>query len=585
MKRINKLLIIAWMAFTAVSCMDLDINVDPDTPTSTSGNVASRIPAIEFWMGHTHQTTGVFAALINQQITLSNRGDRYGSLAEWSATNNTASTYPYQAFFVGLGGTLPDVYAMAEKEGAYHYMGLVKLFRAMGFMVMSDVYGEMPYVNALTAEINPIYDDGKTIFNGVLAEIDAAIEFFKKTQESGATPLSDGDVWNGGDINKWIKLAYGMKARYLNNLSKKTDLYNPDAILAALENAPKSNADNTVIKHENAVVAQADHLWGDDVKTNYTYIWVMNWSRVYYVTKWYADILTNFDSKGIVDPRADKLIPSTQFKGGTEWFRTVGVDMQSNIRVGTNFRSPGTYNAQTKTWTVTATQDSTVVSLQTKGIHSPNYRDVAEDGVILNTGTFYARSDAPTHLLCYPEMCFIKAEVLFRKGDKAGAYTAYKEGIKAHIDLLNENLVDSDPNISKTKIPASDRDAYLSSAAIGTSNDLTLGKIMTQKFIALSFSNQNWNDMRRLDYGLAGGVAPGAYPGWAEPYEHATAFVDLKWIPAGKQYRRLGYVSHEFNYNNANLAASHKRALSDDIRSYPVWWDCATDEEYYGYIK
>jgi hypothetical protein len=565
--------------------MDLDINVDPDTPTSTSGNVASRIPAIEFWMGHTHQTTGVFAALINQQITLSNRGDRYGSLAEWSATNNTASTYPYQAFFVGLGGTLPDVYAMAEKEGAYHYMGLVKLFRAMGFMVMSDVYGEMPYVNALTAEINPIYDDGKTIFNGVLAEIDAAIEFFKKTQESGATPLSDGDVWNGGDINKWIKLAYGMKARYLNNLSKKTDLYNPDAILAALENAPKSNADNTVIKHENAVVAQADHLWGDDVKTNYTYIWVMNWSRVYYVTKWYADILTNFDSKGIVDPRADKLIPSTQFKGGTEWFRTVGVDMQSNIRVGTNFRSPGTYNAQTKTWTVTATQDSTVVSLQTKGIHSPNYRDVAEDGVILNTGTFYARSDAPTHLLCYPEMCFIKAEVLFRKGDKAGAYTAYKEGIKAHIDLLNENLVDSDPNISKTKIPASDRDAYLSSAAIGTSNDLTLGKIMTQKFIALSFSNQNWNDMRRLDYGLAGGVAPGAYPGWAEPYEHATAFVDLKWIPAGKQYRRLGYVSHEFNYNNANLAASHKRALSDDIRSYPVWWDCATDEEYYGYIK
>lgn len=566
------------MAFTAVSCMDLDINVNPDTPTSTSGNVASRIAAIEFWMGHTHQTTGVFAALINQQITLAGLGSRYGSLAEWSAANNTASTYAYQAFFVGVGGTLPDINAMAEKEGAYHYMGLVKLFRAMGFMIMGDVYGEMPYTNALTAEINPVYDDGKTIFNGALAEVDEAIELFKKTQEPGATPLSEGDVWNGGDVNKWIKLAYGMKARYLNNLSKKADLYNPDAILAALENAPKNNTDNTVIKHEKSTVLQKDHLWGDDIKTNYVYIWLLNWGNTFYVTKWYADLLTNFDGKSIVDPRADKLIPSAQFKGGTEWIRTPGVNMQDSIRIGTNFRTPGTYDVATKQWTVDKTQDSTVIALQCKGIHSAAYRDVAEDGTILNTGTFHIRPDAPTHFLCYPEMCFIKAEVLFRKGDKEGAYAAYKEGVKAHIDLLNENLVDSDPNISLTKISAADRDAYLNSAAIGTSAELTLGKIMTQKFIALSFSNQNWNDMRRLDFGMAGGVAPGAYLGWAEPYEHSSGFVNLKWIPAGKQYRRLGYVSHEFNYNNANLAASHPHALLDDIRSYPVWWDYPTDD-------
>jgi hypothetical protein len=581
MKQIYQLLLLAWIAVSAVSCMDLDINVDPDTPTSTSGSIASRLPAIEFWMGHTFQTTGVFAAMIDQQITLSNRSDRYGSLAEWSAANNTASTYPYQAFFVGVGGTLPDVYAMAEEQGAYHYMGLVKLFRAMGFMIMTDVYGEMPYTYALGAEINPTYDDGKTIFNKALAELDEAIAFFGRTQEAGAEPLSDGDAWNDGDIAKWTKLAYGLKARYLNNLSKKADIYDPDAILAALDHAPKSNADNTVIRHEYVTAAQADHLWGDDIKTNYTYIWMMNWGRTYYVTKWYVDLLTNFDNKSIVDPRADKLVPSAQFDQGTRWMRTPGVDMQSNIRIDDHFRTPGTYDPETKTWSANATQDTTVISLDTKGVHSGSYRDVAEDGTILNSGTFYARSDAPTHLLCYPEMCFIRAEVLFRKGDKPGAYAAYKEGVKAHIDLMNENLVDTDDNIAKTKISAADRDAYLNSAAIGTSDNLTLGKIMSQKFIALTFSNQNWNDMRRLDYGMANGAAPGAYPGWEEPYEHATGYVDLRWIPAGKQYRRLGYVSHEFNYNNANLAASHKRALSDDIRSYPVWWDCASDEEYY----
>jgi hypothetical protein len=578
MKRIKYFAITLLMMLPFASCMDLDINVNPDTPTSTSGKVSSRLSAIQFWMGHTHQTTGFFAALVDQQITLAGRGSRYGSLAEWSAANRTASLYPYQAFFVGVGGTLPDMYAMAEKEGAYHYMGIVKLFRAMGFMVLCDVSGEMPYTEALGVNISPTYDDGKTIFNGALAEIDEAIEFFKRAQEPGASTLAEGDAWSNGDVNKWIKMAYGLKARWLNNLSKKADLYDPDAILATLENAPKSNAESTLIHHEYSTVSVSDHMWGDDIRSNYLYIWLVNWSNTYYVTKWYADLLVDFDGKGIVDPRADKLVPSEQIKGGTEWFRTPGVDMQSDIRTGTNFRTPGTYNATTKQWEITATTDSTVISLHTKGVHTPNFRDVAEDGTILNTGTFYVRPDAPTHLLCYPEMCFIKAEVLWRKNDKAGAYAAYREGIKAHIDLMNENLVATDVNISKTKISDAERDAYLNSAAVGTANDLTFGKIMTQKFIALSYSNQSWNDMRRLDYGLAGGVAPGAYPGWAEPYEHATKYVDMAWIPPGKQYRRFGYVTHEFNYNNANLAASHPRALMDDIFSYPVWWDYPNDD-------
>jgi hypothetical protein len=582
MKKINKLGISLLMPLMLVSCMDLDINTDPSNLSSSSGSIAFRLPRMQYWVGHTHQTTGFFAALINQQMTLSNRGaDRYGSLAEWTAANNTAGLYPYQAFFVGAAGTFADVYAMAEKEGAYHYMGVIKLLRAMGFMVMGDVLGEIPYTKALGDDLNPTYDDGQTIFNGALAELEEAIVLFKKTQEPGATALQAGDAWNGGDVAKWIALCYGMKARYLNNLSKKSDLYSPTAILEALNNAPQGNDDNTVIHHEYATSAVGDNLWGDDIRSNYLYIWLDNWGRTYYVTKWYVDLLTDFDGKGIVDPRADKLVPSAQINHGTEWFRTSGVDMQSDIRITpigsevSNWKSPAQYDATIKEWTVTSTTDSTVISLQTKGVFHPNYRDVAEDGTILNTGTFYVRPDAPTHLLCYPEMCFIKAEVLFRQNPSdPAAFAAYKEGIKAHIDLINEKLTtySADGNIAKQPITAMERDAYLNSAAIGTVADLTLGKIMMQKFIALSFSNQNWNDMRRMDY------SPNIYYGWAEPYERTSDNNDKRWILAGKQYRRLGFVSHEVNYNNANLAASHPHALLDDIFSYPVWWDYPTDD-------
>ena len=568
MKHIYKLGIVFFALCAFVSCMDLDINTDPDSPSSTYGSIATRLPAVQFWMGQSYQTAGFFSSLINQQITLSNRGDRYGSLAEWIANDRTSSTYPYQAFFVGAGGTLPDWYTMAEKEGAYHYMGVIKLFRAFGFMIMVDVYGEMPYTEALGPEINPAYDDGKTIFEGCMKELDEAIEFFKKTQEPGATSLAAGDSWNKGDVSKWLKMCYGLKARWLNNLSKKTT-YNPTAVLEALANAPQSNADNTVVHHQNKEGSNEDHLWGDPVFMSYTWIWTNNWSRIYYVTKWYAELLTDFDGKGLLDPRADKLIPSAQMGGADKyWFRTPGVDMRTGIRLGTNWRAAGVYDPVSKKWTQTAVQDSTVISLQASSV-ATSYRDAATDGTIVNSGTFYTRPESPTHLLCYHEMCFIKAEALFRLNRTAEAYQAYTNGIKAHMELMNEKLREfgTTNNIAKIPMSQTDINAYLASEAVGTAANLTLGKIMMQKFIAMSYTLQNWNDMRRMDYD------PAVYKGWAEPYERTSGANDRKWIPDGKKFRRFGYVSHEKNYNEGKLKESHPNALLDDIFSFSVWWD------------
>ena len=574
MKHIYKLGIIFFALCATISCMDLDINKNPDNLSSTSGSIAYRVPAIQFWMGQSYQTAGFFGALIDQQITLSNRGDRYGSLAEWIGQDRSASTYPYQAFLVGVGGTLPDLYVMAEKEGAYHYLGVVKLFRALGFMAMVDVSGEMPYTDALGPDINPKYDDGKTIFEGCLKELDEAIELFSKSQEAGATPLKSGDSWNNGDVDKWIKMCYGLKARWLNNLSKKTSLYDPTAILDALTKAPQSNADNTVINHENVQGNNVDNMWGDPVWMSYTWIWLSNWSRIYYVTKWYAELLTDFDGKGLIDPRADKLIPSAQVGGATKyWVRTPGVDMRTDIRLGTNWVSPATYDPATQTWVVADKRDSAVVSLQASSV-ATSFRDAATDGTIINSGTFYTRPESPTHFLCYHEMCFIKAEVLFRQNRQTEAYQAYIDGIKAHMELMNAKLSEfgTSNNIAKTTMTQADINTYLTSAAVGTASDLTLGKIMMQKFIAMSYSLQNWNDMRRMDYD------PAIYYGWAEPYERTSDANDKRWIPAGKKFRRLGYVSHEKNYNEGKLADSHPHALLDDIFSFPVWWDYPTDD-------
>src|SRR5690606_3024529 len=123
-----------------------------------------------------------------------------------------------------------------------------------------------------------------------------------------------------------------------------------------------------------------------------------------------------------------------------------------------------------------------------------------------------------------------------------------------------------DTGPSKSPMAQAKIDNFLNNG-LGTAGDITLAKIMTQKFIALSFSQQNWNDMRRYDFSNS------VYPGWSVPYEYTvTAAAQVK-IPLGKQFRRVRQVSHEINYNADNLKASHPNALNDDIWSFPVWWD------------
>ena len=167
----------------------------------------------------------------------------------------------------GISSNLNDLYNSAQKQGAYHYMAVADVFHAMGFMEMLDLYGEMPYTQAVTGNPSPSPDDGKTIYNGCMAKLNEAISLFSKTQEAGAPALSTGDLWNNGDVNKWIKLCWGLKARYMLKLSKKTNLYNADSILYCLSKGPQSNADNTVGPgFNNSTVT--DYLIGDPVVTN-----------------------------------------------------------------------------------------------------------------------------------------------------------------------------------------------------------------------------------------------------------------------------------------------------------------------------
>lgn len=580
------------------SCNDyLDVNVDPNTASSSFASVDSRLAGMQHYFEYGYETAGLRSSLIAGTLTRTySSGNAHNQLCAWDPILSSAIT-PYQMWFIGCGSNVNELIIKAQGEEAWHYVGAAKLIHAMGFMLMTDWYGEMPYTEAFGSTGNPKYDSGETIFKGCLAELDEAIKFFEKTQPATATKLAAGDGWNSGDVQKWIKLAYGMKARWLNNLSKKSKLYDPAAILAALDKAAQSNSESAVITHYNLTAdTDKDILISDPLKTSILYDGI-GMNTYFLPTKWYIDLLTNTftGGSGVEDPRTDKLIPSAQFNinGQIKLVRSKGVDMiNSDIRLN-NGPILGTYNATSHKWTVNTTNpsrkgDSVYVNLRSQGAMyytlvngDDTYKGT--DGRIQSTGTYYTRPDAPGHLMTYPELCFIKAEVLFRKGEKGAALTAYKTGIRTHMELMNLKLSQypSTDNLNKSAIPTTQIDAFLASAAVAQSADqLTMAKIMQQKYIACSYSLQNWNDMRRFNYSAGNIGSYGVvYPDFDRPKEFsqtaATKMIGTNKSDERYWFRRIAQCSYERSYNSNNLNASNPEALLDKIWSYPVWWDTA----------
>ncbi len=564
---------------TFASCTDwLDVNKDPNTPAQAAVSVKTLLPWIQYHLAYATGAHGYRSQFICQAFTATSRTHRDGCSAQWEATSSLSTT-SYQQFFVGAGPNLVDMYDKAIASEAWHYAGAAKLLKAYGFLLMADMYGEMPYFEANSISPHPKYDTGETIYTESLKDIDEAIEQFGKTQAVGQPALSEGDSWNGGNIDKWVKMAYLLKARTINQMSKKSAYYDPETILDCLNKAQQSIDDDTYIECQDIRESSKDFISTDPMQTNYNWNQTYNGNRhITLPTKWLVDLLTDFDNKGIEDPRADKIIAWRQFsENGTKiWKRGAGVDMQSDVRIPNgmaNFisRKEGGWNPSIDT----RASDSIYVGIYagSVGVYStPNIFYRAIDNWYPSSGNVYVRPNSPYLWATYAEACFIKAEVLFKQSKKTEAFNAYKDGIKANIDELNKMLTIWTGDAAYTDCPSMGQmeqvkiDEFLN-GAIGTASDITLEKIMSQKFIAMLYSTVNWNDMRRHDYKN--------YMGWQMPYEYSVNAASLKGIPQGKQWRRIKQCSHEINYNADQLRAIQPNYNDDDIWTYPVWWDSA----------
>ncbi|MDR0791898.1 MAG: SusD/RagB family nutrient-binding outer membrane lipoprotein [Chitinophagaceae bacterium] len=657
MKNLKYIIFSCILILGSASCKKwLDVNTDPNSPNNLSVLVQNRLPWIEHFYQYSAGTAN-YRTACQAGVYYTTNGTQNTFTTTWACSNGNSTT-PYQTWFVEVSSNLVDMYNLAQQKGAYHYMAASDVVSALGYMQMLDLYGEMPYTEAGTGNPSPKPDDGKTIFNGCMAKLDEAISLFGKTQEAGAPTLALGDFWNGGDVSKWIKLCYGLKARYMLKLSKKTDLFNADSVLYFLSLGPQSNADNVVGTSANNNTV-TDYLYGDPISTN------GNWNYAAYgstqrISQYYYNLLTNMRGSGITDPRMTKIVPAAMGNVQLDasghvlsytWNRSIGVDSYGpstrlvkenatsiNLTTYAAVNTPVTYNitdptdhakfvadqvAAGRTYkdsgdyvivTYNAGSiyvgsndyiragDTAYVTLQTLALATggqaadlnwyPSSASRAA-GVIGSTGSYQLRPISDQEILTYQEMCFIKAEVYMRKGDKANAYTAYRAGIQADLDMMQAKLTEWQTvytnNPDMAPMNQTDINTYLASSAVANAGNITMTDIMLQKYVAMGCSLENYNDMRRFNFsaGNIGGFGV-VYPG----YQRGPLFAGQAQLTGGsptdpRYWMRRWMLPpvYEINYNSVNTLALNPHANDPDIWCMPVWWDCATDAEYYGYLQ
>ena len=399
-------------------------------------------------------------------FTLINPPDPGGASLRCHQTGNAQQPYVEQ-FWNWLQGDystyniLLQVHQMkleAASAQQPEYDAIAKFFDAYNFYKTTMLFGDIPFSQAekaATAVYNPVYDPQKSVFLGILNELDSAntelIPF-----SNGQSPLT-GDIIYGNttnDILQWRKLINSFAIRVLVTLSNKT----ADADLQVIPRFQKiynnpstyplfqSNADNGQLTYSN----QNGNIYPLYKNTEVT--------RLYPDSAFCTFLTTN------KDPRLFAYFSQTA----------------NSITAG---KLPTDFSAYKGI-------DASIVTTTAADIFT-------QSGESSSLNIRYTANPAPEpHVaIGYPELQFNLAEAAYRGWITASAEAFYKNGIQASFSFYEpyENLP------AGTYQTASYFPTYYANPVITYNSATALQQIIYQKYIAFFYNSfeEPYFNMRR----------------------------------------------------------------------------------------
>ena len=176
----------------------------------------------------------------------------------------------------GYIGGLDNFMRLVDRGGEFendymHAMG--KIMRGLYFQMYTDAFGMIPYSEAVNPDITlPKYDQQSTIYAGIISELNEAMATIGDAERTGASvdDVGDNDLYYGGDLQKWKKLANTLKLRMaMRALGAPGADFANAAITEALA-APllETEADNALLE-KDITISQWDAAAYGDVFYNF----------------------------------------------------------------------------------------------------------------------------------------------------------------------------------------------------------------------------------------------------------------------------------------------------------------------------
>jgi hypothetical protein len=188
------------------SVTDSTVTYDVVLPAAlhaTGGIVGTAWGTIQNWMGYWARS-GTYAPNVTEETY--DLTTNFGT-GIWNSCYD--NNYDYQIVQNKAGGA-----------GATFYEGIARIMKAHNFMILVDVYGNIPYSQAMKGGGNPTpgYDQGINVYKDLFRQLDTAISLIKNAVVSTTNAnkgIATNDIIFQGNKGKWVRFANTLKLRMM----------------------------------------------------------------------------------------------------------------------------------------------------------------------------------------------------------------------------------------------------------------------------------------------------------------------------------------------------------------------------------
>ena len=122
----------------------------------------------------------------------------------------------WESFYTTTLEDLRKVAEIGEEEGNPNVQAVAKILMAYNFHLMTDLWGDIPYSEALDENNpQPRYDPQSEVYAGLISDLNAAIDLIN----TGSSAFGSADLIYNGNMENWLRFANSLKLRIAIRMS------------------------------------------------------------------------------------------------------------------------------------------------------------------------------------------------------------------------------------------------------------------------------------------------------------------------------------------------------------------------------